>query len=127
MVNTITTYYYYYYYYYYLEFYHAKLERIQRKFAALCCTKFFSNASTSKYEDILDRLNFLPLHVRRGHLDTVFLINGFKCNIACPSILDSFSLRIPPMSTRDFSTFSFHRNFKASPSARCVSAANIAC
>jgi hypothetical protein len=82
------------------------------------------NASTFKYEDILDRLNFLPLHVRKSHLDAVFLINAFKGNIACPSILDSVSLRIPSRYIRDFSTFSVHRNFKASPSARCVSAAN---
>jgi hypothetical protein len=30
-------------------------------------------------------------------------------------------------SIRDFSTFSVHRNFKASPSARCVSVANTVC
>jgi hypothetical protein len=51
----------------------------------------------------------------------------FKGNIACPSILDSVSLHIPSRSIRDFSTFSVHRNFKASPSARCVSAANTVC
>jgi hypothetical protein len=78
-----------------------------------------TNASTSKYDDILDRLNFLPFHVRRRHLDAVFLINAFKGNIACPSILDSVGLRNPSRSVRDFSTFSVHRNFKASPSARC--------
>jgi hypothetical protein len=61
--------------------YSAKRERIQRKFAALCYTRFFSNASTSKYEDVLDRLNFLPFHMRRRHLDAVFLINAFKGNI----------------------------------------------
>jgi hypothetical protein len=33
----------------------AKLERIQRKFAVVRYTRVFSNASTSKYEDILDR------------------------------------------------------------------------
>jgi hypothetical protein len=49
----------------------AKLERIQRKFAALCCTRFFSNASTYKYKYILATLNFLPPHMRR-HLDAVF-------------------------------------------------------
>jgi hypothetical protein len=105
----------------------AKLERIQRKFAPPCYTRFFSNASTSKYEDILDRLNFLPLHVRRKHLDADFLINAFKGNITCPSILDSVGLRIPSRSIRDFSAFSVHRNFKASPSTRCVSAANTVC
>jgi hypothetical protein len=67
-----------------------KLERNRRKFAALCYARFFSNAITSKYEDILDRLNFLPLHARRRHLDSVSLINAFKGNITCPSIVDSF-------------------------------------
>jgi hypothetical protein len=33
-------------------------------------------------------------------------------------------LCIPSRSVRDFSTLSIHRNFKVSPSARCVSAAN---
>jgi hypothetical protein len=37
--------------------------------------------------------------------------------------LDSVGLRIPSRSIRDFSTSSVHRNFKASPSATCVSAA----
>jgi hypothetical protein len=35
-----------------------------------------------------------------------------------PSSLDSVGLRIPCRSIRDFCTFSVHRNFKASPSAR---------
>jgi hypothetical protein len=105
----------------------AKLEMIQRKFAALCYTRFFSNASTSKYEDILETLNFLPLHVRRMHLDAAILINAFNSNIACPYILDSVGLRIPSSSIRDFSSFCVHRNFKASPSARCVSFANAVC
>jgi hypothetical protein len=59
----------------------AKLERIQRKFAALCYTRFFSNASTYNYEDILARLNFLPLHMRRRHLDAVFLIKRLKVTL----------------------------------------------
>jgi hypothetical protein len=42
-------------------------------------------------------------------------------------MLDSVGLRIPSRSIWDFSTFSVHRNFKASPSARCVSAANTVC
>jgi hypothetical protein len=91
-----------------------KLEIIQRKFAALCYTRFFNNASTStrRYQDILVELHLLPLHVRRGHLDAVSLINALKGNIACPSVLDSVSLRSPSRSIRDFSTFSAH-NFKS--------------
>jgi hypothetical protein len=65
--------------------------------------------------------------VRRRHLEAVFLINAFKGNIAYPSILDSVSLCIPSRSIRDFCAFYVYRNFKASPSARCVSAANTVC
>jgi hypothetical protein len=36
-------------------------------------------------------------------------------------------LYIPSRSIRDFSTFSVYRNFKASPSARSVSAASTVC
>jgi hypothetical protein len=32
-----------------------------------------------------------------------------------------------PLGLLDFSTFTVHRNFKVSPSARCVSAANAVC
>jgi hypothetical protein len=49
---------------------------------------------------------------------------AFKCNIACPSTIDSVGLRIATRSIRDFYTFSVHRNFKASPFTRCASAAN---
>jgi hypothetical protein len=37
------------------------------------------------------------------------------------------NLRISTRSVRDCSTFTVHRNFKVSPSARCVSAANADC
>jgi hypothetical protein len=37
------------------------------------------------------------------------------------------SLRIPARSIRDYSTFTVHHNFKVSPSAKCVSAANAVC
>jgi hypothetical protein len=82
-------------------------ENLQR-----CYTGFFNNASTStrRYEDILVGSNFLPLHMRRRHLDAVLLINAFKCIIDCPSIF-RLSLRIPSRFIRDFSTFSVHRNF----------------
>jgi hypothetical protein len=66
-------------------------------------------------------------HVRRWYLDAPFLVNSFKGNVACISILGSFSLRIPFMTVRDYSTFTVHRNFKASRSARCVSAAIAVC
>jgi hypothetical protein len=48
--------------------------------------RLFNNASTFKYEDNLDKLSFLPVHVRR-QLDAAVLINAFKGNTACPSKL----------------------------------------
>jgi hypothetical protein len=56
-----------------------------------------------------------------------FLINVFKGKISCSSVFDTVSLRIPTRSVRDFSTFIVHRNFKVSPSTRCVSADNAVC
>jgi hypothetical protein len=105
----------------------SKLERIQRKFVALCYTRFFNGVCGYKYEDILVRLNFLTLHLRRRHLDALFLINVFKGKISCSSIFDTVSLRIPTRSIRGYITFTVHRNFKVSPSARCVSDANPVC
>jgi hypothetical protein len=105
----------------------SKLERIQRKFVALCYTRFFNGVCDYNYEDILVRLNFLTLHLRKRHLDALFLINVFKGKISCSSVSDTVSLRIPTRSIRDYTTFTMHRNFKVSPSARCVSAANAVC
>jgi hypothetical protein len=47
--------------------------------------------------------------------------------MSCSSVFDTVSLRITTRSIRDYSTFTVHRNFKVSPSARCVSAANAVC
>jgi hypothetical protein len=98
----------------------SKLERIQRKFAALCFTRFFNGVYVYKYEDILVRLNFLMLHLRRRHPDALFLINTFKGKISCSSVFDTVSLRIPTRSIRDYTTFTVHRNFKVSSSASAV-------
>jgi hypothetical protein len=104
----------------------AKLEGIRRKFVALCYTRFFNGVCDYKYEDILVRLNFLTLNLRR-HLDAIFLVNVFKGKISCSSVFDTVSLRKPARSARDYSTFILHRSFKVSPSARCVSATNAVC
>jgi hypothetical protein len=65
--------------------------------------------------------------VRSRHLDAPFLINDFEENIAFPKVLDSVNLRIPSRSVRDYSTFSVHRNNKASPSLSCASARSAVC
>jgi hypothetical protein len=140
----------------------SKLERIQRKFVALCYTKFFNGVCDYNYEDILIialmmeaartsetlvnfyqttrcynpedsnlhiliRLNFSMLHLRRRHLDVLFSHYAFKGKISCSSVFDTVSLHIPTKSIRDYTTLSVHRNFKVSPSARCVYAANAVC
>jgi hypothetical protein len=56
-----------------------------------------------------------------------FSLMSLKAKMYCSSILDSVSLRIPSSSIRDYSTFTVNRNFKVSPSSRCVSAANADC
>jgi hypothetical protein len=53
----------------------SELERIQRKFDALCYTRFFDGVCNYNYEDILLRLNLLTLQLRRRHLDGLFLIS----------------------------------------------------
>jgi hypothetical protein len=68
-----------------------------------------------KYEDILVRLNLLTLHLRRRHLDALFLINFFKGKISCSSAFDTVSLRIPTRSVRDYSTFTVYRISRSVP------------
>jgi hypothetical protein len=82
----------------------------------------FLMAYVTKYEDILVRLNFLMLHLRRRHLDVFFLLMFLKAKLVAHLFLP-----IPTRSVRDYSTFTVHRNFKVSPSARYVSAANAVC
>jgi hypothetical protein len=100
------------------------LKKIKEHFQLHVTPDSFNSLRNFKCVDILVRLNFLSLHVRRRHLDSVFLINTFKGKIACPSILDSVGLRIPSRSIKNDSTFYVNLNSKASPSPRCVSAAN---
>jgi hypothetical protein len=89
--------------------------------------QIFNGVCDYKYKDILVRLNFLTLHLRRRRLDALFLINVFKGKISCSSVFDTVSLRIITRSVRDYSTFTVHHNFRVSPSARFVSAANAVC
>jgi hypothetical protein len=61
--------------------YLSKLERVQRKFAALHYNRlFFVGVCCNNYEGILARHNIPTLYCRRQHLDTQFLINVFKNN-----------------------------------------------
>jgi hypothetical protein len=78
----------------------------------------------SNYEGMLPRLNISTLYSRRRHLDALFLMKVFKNKISCSSTFDSVSIRISTRIIGDYSVFVVNYNFKVSPAARCVSAAN---
>jgi hypothetical protein len=62
-----------------------KLERIQRKFVALCQNRFSTHDYVT-YEVFLEFLKLYTLHDRRLHFDALFFISvysGLKC---CPSL-----------------------------------------
>ena len=51
------------------------IESVQKKFSNLCYNRFFFNLGSKKYENILDRINLSPLHLRQWPLDAV----PYKC------------------------------------------------
>jgi hypothetical protein len=75
------------------------------------------------YDIILEKLNLQTLHIRRRHIDALFLINAFCGTKYCPSVLETVGLRVPTRNIRNFTTFSC--SFSHCPSAR--SAANAVC
>jgi hypothetical protein len=77
------------------------------------------------YDIIWEKLNVQTLHIRRRHIDALFLINSFCGTKNCPSVLKTVGLRVPTRNIRNFTTFSC--SFSHCPSARCVSAANGVC
>jgi hypothetical protein len=98
-----------------------KLERMQRKFVALCQNPFYTYDHVT-YGDFLEFLKLHTLHDRRLHLDALFFISvysGLKC---CPSLLDTTGIRVPSRNVRNSSLFT--ATCKNSLSARCVTAAN---
>jgi hypothetical protein len=48
-----------------------KLDRIQRKSAAICHNRFLQDVEYH-YANISEKLNLLTLHIRRRHLDALF-------------------------------------------------------
>jgi hypothetical protein len=101
-----------------------KLERIQRKFAALCYNRFFQDTDYH-YNSILDKWNLQTLDVRRRHIDALFLINVFRGAKFFPSVLDAVGFRVLSRNIRNFSMFSC--SSAHCPTARCVVAANSVC
>jgi hypothetical protein len=80
-----------------------KLARIQRKFAVLCYCRFLIGTCNNGY-NILVRLNLSTLQPSLHFLDSVLPTTVFKNKLSCLSIVDTVSLCIPYVSTRDFLT-----------------------
>jgi membrane-associated HD superfamily phosphohydrolase len=76
----------------------------------------------SNYEGML-----ATLYSKQRHLDVLVLITIFESKISCSSTFDSVSIQIPTGIIRLLYIFMVNHNFKASLSARCVSAANYIC
>jgi hypothetical protein len=100
------------------------LERIRRKFAVPCPSRFFQNAEYH-YDDILEKFNLQTLHIRCRHFNNLFLINVFSGTKYCPSVFETVGIRVLTRKIRNFTTFSC--SFSHCPSARRVSVANVAC
>jgi hypothetical protein len=75
----------------------------------------------------LDYLNFHSLCSRRHLLDALFLINVYNGFKFCPAFLETVGMRVPVINCREFPLFTAVSSHKSHSSARCASAANIAC
>jgi hypothetical protein len=82
-----------------------KLERTQRKFAALCHSRFLQDVEY-RYGTILEKLSFQTLHIRRRHFDALFLTNVSTGTKHFPSVLETVGIHVPPRSIRNFTKFS---------------------
>jgi hypothetical protein len=92
----------------------SRLERVQRKFAALCSRRFFVAVCCNDNHGILAILNLSKLYSSRRHLDAIFLTNVLKNKICCSYTPDSVSVRIPTRIIWDCSIFMTNQNFKVS-------------
>jgi hypothetical protein len=105
-----------------------KLERIQRKFVALCYNRFLSRDSNGySYANALQILNLNTLHERRHQLDAIFVLNVFLGSTSCSSTMDIIGLRVPTRNLRDFPLFHVSSSYTNCPSGRCATAANSVC
>jgi hypothetical protein len=75
------------------------------QFVNLCYYLFFQFDILRNYDLILNSLNFRTLYFTR-HLYALFLLNVFKGEINCHSILGTVGILVPTMQIRQFSTFS---------------------
>jgi hypothetical protein len=100
-----------------------KLERIQRKLAANCHSRFFEDMRYH-YDNLLERSNLLT-HYNRRHFDALLLINIFSWTKWCLSVLETIVLRVPIWNIRNFTMFICSSSHF--PWSRCVSATNVVC
>jgi hypothetical protein len=104
------------------------LERIRRKFVALCYNRFLSpDTNGYSYTNALQVLNLRTLHDRRHQLDAIFVINVFLGFKSFPSAMDIIGLRVTTRNLRDFPLFHVSSFYKNCPSGRCATAANSVC
>jgi hypothetical protein len=82
-----------------------KLERVQKKFAALFHKTFFQDVEYH-HDNISEKLNLQTLHIRRRHFVALFLINVFSGTKYCPSVMETVGIRVPTRNIRNFTTFS---------------------
>jgi hypothetical protein len=75
------------------------LERIQRKFMAICFRRFFHKVDYS-YDSALDQLNLHTLEKRRHHADALFLTQLYRGFIHYSS-LEIVGLRVPVRHIRE--------------------------
>jgi hypothetical protein len=101
-----------------------KLERIQRKFAAVCHTRF-SQDMEYHYDNLLERLNFLKLYNKRRHPGALFLINVLSFTKCCPCVLEAVGLWVRTPNIRNFNMFTCSSSHCPSPT--CVSTENADC
>jgi hypothetical protein len=81
-----------------------KLERIQRKFVALCQYRFFTH-DHGTYEDCLKFLKLHTLHNGRIRLDALFFTSVYSNLKCCPFLLDTTGIRVLPRNFRNSSLF----------------------
>jgi hypothetical protein len=103
----------------------SKLERIQRRFAALCLIDFSLTFITVLFA--LEQLKLHTLRMRRQHLDALFFIQVYRGSKFCPSVLENVGLRVPARRIGDFTLFSVCSSSRYCPSARCASSVNVVC
>jgi hypothetical protein len=101
-----------------------KLKKIKMNLENLSYNRFISPNSFCNYEAVLNYLHSKTLYCRRKKI--LMPDNIFKNKIDY-FIMDAVGLRVPAKQIRDFSTFSVSNVSRISPSAGCVTAANVIC